>query len=213
MVLYSKLDERKTVRLGSHWAYNYLNDPKRLSFVLSRYRLAAQMSSRARSVLELGCSDGIGATTLKQGRNSYLGIDLDKKAIQHAIDSLSHQDGFDFIYNDFMGKEYGSFDAVVSLDVIEHIHKEHEAEYLSTIWKNCHDQGVVIIGTPNITAAQYASAESNLGHVNLFSQQRLCDSLSAFFHSVFPFGMNDELPHCGYANMSHYIFAIGCNKK
>ena len=37
--------------------------------------------------------------------------------------------------------------------------------------------------------------------------------LSLFFSNVFMFSMNDEVVHTGYDSISHYIFAIACNKK
>lgn len=199
--------------LGAHWSYNYLNDPRRLGFVLSRYKFAAKMACKQGAVLELGCSDGIGTTILSENMDRYLGVDLDKQAIADAQINYSEDPHLQFLYGDFMGQKYGSFDAIVSLDVVEHILPEHEEEYFETIYMNSHDKTVTVIGTPNITAAQYASEESNLGHVNLFSMERLKNTLEMYYCNVFPFGMNDEVCHTGYSNMCHYILCVACNKK
>src|SRR5579872_3070505 len=107
-------------RFGEHWTYNFRNDPKRLAFVLSRYKFSAKMAcANGKSVLELGCSEGIGATILAEPSLDYTGVDLDLSAIQAAKQNFTEQ-RFAFIYDDFMGKRYGSFDTVVSLDVVEH---------------------------------------------------------------------------------------------
>ena len=201
-----------SVTWSDHWSYNFRNDPKRLAFVLSRYKFAAKMGAQGRTVLELGCGEGIGATLLAEAAVSYTGIDLDDAAIITARKNLTSEK-YQFIYDDFMGKTLGSFQTVVSLDVVEHIYPEHEAIYFETIAQNLSENGIAIVGTPNVTAAPYASEASNLGHVNLFSQARLKATLERYFHNVFPFGMNDETLHTGYAPMCHYVVCVACNKR
>ncbi len=197
---------------GDHWSFNFRNDPKRLGFVLSRYKFSAKMICKEMSVLELGCSSGIGAPILAEKAVAYTGIDLDEQAIRTAKNNFSEAK-FTFDYDDFMGKSYGKFGAVVSLDVIEHILPEYEDIYFQTIMDNLDANGMCIIGTPNITSAPYASEMSQIGHVNMYSQERLAAALKKYFHQVFSFGMNDEIVHTGYAPMAHYIFCVCCHKK
>ncbi len=218
--VWDSIEERvsqRTVTWSDHWSYNFRNDPKRLAFVLSRYKFAAKMSFSQKKILELGCGEGIGAPILAEAAVSYTGVDLDDAAIISARKNFgsggSNDSKFQFIYDDFMGKKFGRFDAVVSLDVVEHIYPKHESIYFETIVHNLEDKGVVILGTPNITAAPYASKASEMGHVNLFSQQRLQERLSDYFHNVFPFGINDEIVHTGYAPMAHYLICVACNKR
>lgn len=52
-----------------------------------------------------------------------------------------------------------------------------------------------------------------MAHVNLFSAERLRDTLRDYFENVFLFGMNDEIVHTGFYPMSHYLFALGVNLK
>ncbi len=200
------------VHLGKHWSYNFRNDPKRLPFVLSRYKFSAQMGSKNRRVIELGCSDGIGATILAEQARSYTGVDFDAPAIETAKENLP-SDRYEFVYADFTGKKFGEFDTAVSLDVIEHIFPETVDRYYETILTNLNPNGMCIIGTPNITSAPYASLPSQIGHVNLYSQERLVKELSRYFHQVLPFGMNDELLHTGYAPMCHYLICVACYPK
>lgn len=198
--------------LGDHWSFNFRNDPKRLGFVLSRYKFSAKMICKNVDVLELGCSSGIGAPILAEKAISYTGVDLDEQAIStaksHFLDSK-----FTFVYDDFMGEKYGQFGAVVSLDVIEHILPEYEELYFETIMNNLEKDGMCIVGTPNITASAYASEMSKMGHVNMYSQERLVGVMKQYFHQAFAFGMNDEIVHTGYAPMAHYIFCLGCHRK
>ncbi len=70
--------------LGRHWSYNLRNDPKRLPFVLARYKFAASLATRDRRVLELGCSEGIGCPLLAHEAAGYVGVDFDAPAIATA---------------------------------------------------------------------------------------------------------------------------------
>lgn len=197
---------------GPHWSFNFRNDPKRLGFVLARYQFAAKMLGKCNHILELGCSDGIGTTILSEKAEKYTGIDLDKPALDSAKENLTNH-SCAFLHDDFMGKRYGFFDGIVSLDVVEHILPEFEKDYFDTVFNNLSENGIVIIGTPNITAAPYASTASQLGHVNLYSQKRLLDVMKVYFHQVFPFGMNDETMHTGFDSMAHYLICVGVHKK
>lgn len=201
-----------SVVLGPHWSFNYRNDPKRLNFVLARYRFVSEFIREGNRVLELGCSDGIGVELLSSKASYYLGIDLDKPALDHSYEYLSSERR-EFKFDDFMDKEYGVFDVVTSLDVIEHVHQEYEETYFRTAVKNLSKDGVFVVGTPNITSSPFASPQSEAGHVNLYSQSRLIESCERFFETVIPFGMNDEVVHTGYGNMSHYLLCVCAGRK
>lgn len=202
----------KQVELGQHWSYNLLNDPKRLAFVLSRYKFAAKMCSRNKRVLELGSSEGIGTPILSEFAQQYTGVDMDKDAIESAKRNWTN-DKVKFIEDDFLGKSYGIFDTIVSLDVVEHIREGSEYLFWDTIYNNLGKDGIGMVGTPNITSTPYASQTSQLGHVNMFSAERLRECMERLFHNVFVFGINDEIVHTCFMPMSHYLIALGCNRK
>ncbi len=206
----TKLLSNHTYKFGPHWSFNFRNDPKRLGFVLSRYKFSSKMLGKRDHVLELGCSDGIGTSILGENTENYTGVDLDEPALESAKINFSE---YSFIHDDFMGESYGLFDGVVSLDVVEHILPEYEDLYCETVVKNLSENGIAVIGTPNVTASPYASKASELGHVNLYSQERLVSKLKEYFHQVLPFGMNDETVHTGFSSMSHYLVCVACHKK
>ena len=202
----------KRVSLSQHWSFNILNAPKRFGFVLSRYKFVGRMCHKKKSVLELGCSEGIGYPILHEFCQSYYGIDLDENAITFAKKNWLGEN-VRFLCADFLGKKIGLFDVVLSLDVIEHIDTSLENDFLTTIVKNLSSSGLCFIGTPNKYSEQYASKASKIGHINLFDHDRLKMLLERYFHNVFLFSMNDELIHTGFEQMSHYIMALACNKK
>lgn len=122
----------QSYKFGPHWSFNFRNDPKRLGFVLSRYKFSSKMLGNRSHILELGCSDGIGTSILAENTQKYTGVDLDGPALEGAKTNFAEHS---FIHDDFMGKTYGSFDGVVSLDVVEHILPEYENLYFETVVK------------------------------------------------------------------------------
>lgn len=213
--LWSEVSDRfgtETITLGNHWSYNLRNDPRRLAFVLSRYKFSAKMCRPQGTVLELGCSEGIGVPILAEFASGYTGVDMDKDAIGSAIVNWS-KNKVCFINDNFLGKTYGTFDAVISLDVVEHIDNSIEPLFFKTVYDNIDIDGIAIIGTPNSTSSPYASAASQSGHINLFDYNRLKRAMHQLFTNVFMFGGNDEMVHTGFAPMTHYLYALGCGKK
>jgi cyclopropane fatty-acyl-phospholipid synthase-like methyltransferase len=200
--------------LGPRFSYKALHTPRQLLFHYARYKFAARLIGETPGVevLELGCSEGLNTLMLAEGYHKVIAVDFDEDAIKWAKSNINNDD-VTFIYDDFLGKTYGQFDAVVSIDVIEHIAPENEGRFFETVTANLKPDSYCIIGTPNITASQYASEQSRKGHVNLFSAERLRDAVSKYFKNVFTFGMNDEVVHTGFYPMSHYLFVLGCSKR
>lgn len=197
---------------GRHWSYNLRDDPKRLAFVLARYQFAAQMACFKKRVLELGCSEGIGVPLLAEFAVSYVGVDMDDSAIASARKNFSDKK-CRFLQDDFLGKKYGTFDSIISMDVVEHIRPEFESLFFDAVRRNLGNDGICVLGTPNIAADQYASPTSRAGHVNLYDAGRLAQSMRSLFHNVFMFSMNDEVIHTGFAPMAHFLIAVGCYLK
>jgi 2-polyprenyl-3-methyl-5-hydroxy-6-metoxy-1,4-benzoquinol methylase len=106
-----------------------------------------------------------------------------------------------------------AYDAVINFDVIEHIDPSHAEQFVSAMANNCADDGLCVIGTPNITTKPYASAVTNAGHINLYDGQRLYEEVSKVFRRVIMFGANDELVHTGFLPMCHYLIAVGIGPK
>ena len=206
------MKKKVQLSLSKHWSYNIYNDPKRLAFVLSRYDFAASSCCQNSSIIEFGCSEGIGLSILKENAISYLGVDFDNDAIsiakQNWSDSKCH-----FKCEDFLGKKYGNFDTAISLDVIEHIEVEFENLYFKTLCKNLNKDGRCIVGTPNKSSESYASEASKAGHVNVYTYDRLKKAILKHFECVLMFGINDEVVHTGFPEMCHYLIGIGCSKK
>ncbi len=192
--------------LGPHTSSAFSLDPKHLVFTLSRYKFVAKMLSGREPALEVGCGDGFGAAIVAQEVQRLVGIDNEPYAIENNENvGLSEE----IVVHDILSSPYPEkFEAVYSLDVIEHISLEEEHLFFSNIVSSTKENGVLMIGTPNMSASSYASEGSRVGHINLKSFSSLKESLSRYYRNVFMFGMNDEVLHTGFGSMCHYLIAL-----
>lgn len=198
--------------LGPWSSHIWRHDPRHLAFLLSRYKFVAKMLTRRNRVLEVGCGDAVGTPIVLQTVGHVHGVDFEPLVLNDAIERYRREGvtNATFSIHDMIQMSLpGTFDAAFSLDVIEHIPPEKEDEFLDNIVRSLQEHGVLILGTPNITSNQYASAASKRGHVNLKSADALHELLSARFHNVFIFSMNDEVVHTGFHPMAQYLMAMG----
>ena len=213
---HKKLFIHEEIKLGPTYSYLLIHNPRGLFFTLARYKFSSRLigSEPKKRILEMGCNEGIGTLFFSENLHDITAVDFDKEAIEWAIKNLgTKKKNIKFIHDNFLGKHFGTFDAIVLIDVIEHIYKKNESLLFTSILDNLTDHGICIIGTPNVSASKYSSKTSEAGHVNLYSPERLRDLMRGFFSNVFLFGMNDEVVHTGYYPMCHYIFCLGCGKK
>jgi cyclopropane fatty-acyl-phospholipid synthase-like methyltransferase len=190
------------------------DDPRRLLFILARYKFVSKMLGGKQRVLEIGCGDAFGTRTVLQEVGSICAVDFDPVFVNDVNERMEERWKFDCRVHDILERPVaGPFDAAYSLDVLEHIPQEHERRFVSNIAASLTEHGVLVIGTPSIQSQSYASAPSKEGHVNCKDAAQLKDLMSGFFHNVFIFSMNDEVVHTGFYPMAHYLFALGCAKR
>ncbi len=204
-----------SVDLGPWTTYSLLNDPKHLGFVLARYKFPAKMFDGFDSAIEVGCGDAFGTPIVAQHVKKVLAIEPDGRHIESNKKRLSKVKNIEFRQGTIQDLKLpkASFDGAYSIDVIEHLDQHLNEPFVKSQAAILKKNGVCIIGTPNITANEYASERSRVQHINLHSQQSLNKLMSKFFQRVFMFGMNDEVLHTGYAPMCHYIFGMGVGVK
>ena len=206
--------DTEEIRLGPWTSYSLINDPKHMCFVLSRYKFCAKMLSGKQSVLEVGCGDGFGIPIMAQSVKKLYVADWEERLIKGNVARLSHLKNVEYIHHDFNLSPLSiKMDAVIAVDLIEHLDPENEAIFTENMVACLKPTGTMIIGTPNITASQYASPQSEALHINLQSMKMLRELMERFFDNVFLFGMNDEVLHTGYDPMCHYLWSIGAGVK
>jgi SAM-dependent methyltransferase len=206
--------EHHDVRLGTATAQDYIHDPKHIAFVASRYKFAAKMVAGLPRVIEVGCGDAFGAPMIAQGVEKLICTDIDEEMLKDNATRCTPFKNISFEYFDFREKAYPNpADAICLIDVIEHIYPHEEANVLSNLVRSLVPHGVALFGTPNISADQYASPNSKVGHINLKDHKTLRSALSPHFHNIFLFSMNDEVLHTGFYPMAHYLWALCASPK
>ncbi len=200
--------------LGMKTSRTWYDDPRRLLFVLARYKFVAKMFSGKKSVLEVGCGDAFATRIVLQEVGAVCTVDFDPVFVKDVNERMEEKWQFDCRVHDMLsGPVEGTFDAAYALDVIEHIEKDDEERFVANIAQSLGSAGTLILGTPSIQSQLYASEDSKTGHVNCKDHRELRALMQRYFYNVFLFSMNDEVAHTGYYPMAHYLFALGAGRK
>jgi 2-polyprenyl-3-methyl-5-hydroxy-6-metoxy-1,4-benzoquinol methylase len=202
-------DREGLTRLGVEKNGVWYTDPRRLVFVLSRYKFVAKMLNGRQNVLEVGCGDAWPARIVLQEVAKLHAIDIDPIFIDDARAGMSPRWPFTAAVHDMLSAPLpAQFDAAYTLDVIEHIAAEHEDIFVRNIAGSLLPHGVLIVGMPSLESQEHASPLSKAGHVNCKSAPDFKALLARHFHNVFVFSMNDEVVHTGFYPMAQYLFAL-----
>jgi len=190
------------------------NDPRRLAFVLARYKFVSKMFSGMGKVLEVGCADAFATRIVLQEVGSVTAVDFDPLFVEDVKARMDPHWPIDCRVHDMLaGPVEGLFDGAYAIDVLEHIAADKEDQFIGNIVASLTDAGVMLVGIPSIHSQAYASPPSIAGHVNCKDAAGLRETASRFFKNVFIFSMNDEVVHTGFTPMAHYLFALCCGPK
>ena len=190
------------------------DDPRRLAFVLARYKFVSKMLSGMQRVLEIGCADAFATRIVLQEVGSVTAVDFDPVFISDVKARMDPRWPIDCRVHDMLaGPVTGPFDAAYAIDVFEHIPPEHERTFLGNVVDSLTPEGVLLIGIPSLQSQAYASEGSRAGHVNCKDAPGLRAIMAEFFTNVFVFSMNDEVVHTGFYPMAHYLFALCCGPR
>jgi len=144
--------------------------------------LARELSGDGR-VFDLGCGNGAFAAALKERGYDVIGVDSSREGIQQGREAYPDLDlHVGSAYDDLRG-EYGTFPAVVSLEVVEHVY--YPRKYAACIYELLDEGGVAIISTPyhgywkNLALALTGKMDDHFtalwrhGHIKFWSQDTL----------------------------------------
>lgn len=210
-------DQGALTRLGLMSGQTWHDDPKRLAFMLARYKFVARMLAGRQHVLEVGCADAFATRIVQQAVGRVTAVDFDPLFIEDVKQRMHPAWPLDCRVHDMLAgpvqHEAGLFDAAYCLDVIEHIPAADEHRFMGNVAASLSPHGVVLVGSPSIHSQTYASPPSRAGHVNCKDEAGLRDLVGGYFHHVFIFSMNDEMVHTGFTPMAHYLLALGCERR
>lgn len=202
-------------RFGYMSNQSWREDPRRLLFLLSRYKFVGKLLKGKKRVLEVGCADAFATRLVQQEGCQVTAVDFDPLFVQDAQDRLRGDPwACEFRVHDILnGPVAGEFEAAYSLDVFEHIPSSEEHRFVRNIAMSVVKNGVVIFGSPSLQSQAYASRASREGHVNCKDGLELKQVMEQHFDHAFLFSMNDEVVHTGFHPLAHYLFTVCVGRK
>jgi hypothetical protein len=203
------LKKQGQAKLGIMSNQVWYDDPRRLVFMLSRYKFVSKMLTGRQKVAELGCGDAFGSRIVKQEVDQLDVYDIDPIFVEDINARATEKWPLKPAIHDILtGPLPDKYNAIYSLDVIEHIEPTKEHLYIEHISQSLAEHGVAIIGAPTLESQGHASPQSKIGHINCKSGKDFKIFFEKYFHNVFLFSMNDEVVHTGFTPMAHYTFAL-----
>ena len=163
--------------------YNPADDQSQYLDHLTRYQFASRYVEGKR-VLDLACGTGYGSKQLfAKGNARYvLGLDVSREAIAGmAHFTVANSVNFALAAAERLPVRANSFDAVVSLETIEHLRDPRP--YLEELNRILCPSGTAIISTP-INNGPSRVRPQNPFHVREFSEQEFRSLMDAHFASV-----------------------------
>ncbi len=140
-------------------------------------------------ILDLGCGVGEGTNFLgnNDGNNKIYGVDLSYKAICYAREN-NYNDQVFFSCMDITNLAFkeGTFDAIISVEVIEHI--SDVQLYLYEAYRVLKRGGLFFLTTPNRLVSSPTPGSLWPDHVVEYSPSELADLLSGLFSHYEMFG-------------------------
>ena len=211
--LYRKLIEElyanhPPVTLPPEYAYFVEENLLRFFIRLARYKFVARLLRKTDRVLEIGSGSGLGSVFLGQHCAHVTGLELKQTELAEAR-VLNRRDNVEFAAGDFFEMDSSiRYDAIVALDVIEHMDMESGRRLLEGIAAHLDGSGMAVLGTPSLYSYEYQSELSKASHVKCYDQAELVQLVETAFGRAVPFSMNDEVVHTGFPKMAWYYFVL-----
>lgn len=209
-------EQNGPIELGPMTSHMWRTDPRHFGFCLARYKFVAKMLHGKKSALEIGCGDGFSAGVVSQEVELVDGLDFDPLCVEASNKLWEKNENMNFFVFDMKKTDQEvkrQYEAVYSMDVLEHIEEELEDRYMENLLSFLVPGGVAIIGCPSLESQTHASYWSREGHVNCKTGYDLKALAEKYFKHAFLFGMNDEVLHTGYSKMAHYNLVLACEQR
>lgn len=173
---------------------NAINLQERVMFLrhfFSYNYVASKLNSNC-EVLDLGSGEGYGTYFLSKSVRNIIGIDVDKKIVNHANDKYASDNcTFDIFNGSKTNFKNESFDAIISFQVIEHV--INDQIFLNEIYRLLRPGGTLYLTTPNKTMRLYPLQKPwNKFHLKEYYPFELKQLLENKFNIIDLFGIMGE---------------------
>lgn len=183
-------------------------DQDNYHFHLARYLFVARQLQPEHRVLEVGCGVGYGARLLADtaqhvyAQDAETGLEADWQNFSKPNLTFSTQ-----------LPESGTFDCVVSLEVVEHIEPKDVPSYMATLTSYLSDTGFAVISTPRALPFEQRSKNRQEFHAYEYAPDEFKSLLQEHFENVFVFGQNDGIISIQNLGCTWNMIAICTQKK
>lgn len=129
-------------------------------------------------ILEIGCGYGRNIAALKDlGYKNVCGMDISEEQVAYAceklgLDNVKMDDALNYLKN----INY-TYNAVLLLDVLEHLDIGYSIELLELIWSSLEEGGVLIIQVPNAMAPLSPNYQWDLTHQRAYTTHSMEQNL------------------------------------
>ncbi len=197
-------------RLDDKAGLSYIESPLDFFIMLARYKFAIRFLKKSHAVLDAGCGYGYGSIFLSKYAKNVTGVDYDKNQMAENNQRYAFIKNLNFKPINLLNLTHfkDRYDALVSMDVIEHFKKKDTEIVAKNYAKLLKKNGFAIIGTPNKYSQPFASARRLAIHLHEFEPEEFKDLLSKHFRQVFLFSMNDEIVSQSFPKMAWYLMAL-----
>ncbi len=198
----------RNVRLRSR-----LDDPdeplEMLGFTIARYKFACKWLRETDDVLEIGSGEGFGCNFLARHVAQVTGFDCDAAAIARAA-AMYRRDNLRFMVDDIIHPQRPPtprFDAVVALEMIEHVTQADGQRMVANCAGFLRDGGLLVLSTPR--ARPDRSVSRQVHHLFEYDYDTLVATLTPHFERVMVFCQNDEYIYAGHPSTAWNFMALG----
>lgn len=183
-------------------------DQDNYHFHLARYLFVARHLQSTDSVLEVGCGVGYGARLLADTAQQVYAQDAETN-LESDWASFSKSN---LTFSTDLPNS-GTYDCVVSLEVVEHIEPDDVPGYMATLKKYLSDTGFAVISTPRALPFEERSKNRQEFHAYEYSPSEFKALLQEHFENVFVFGQNDGVISIQNLECTWNMIALCTQKK
>lgn len=150
-----------------------------------RYFFASRFAQGKR-ILDIGCGEGYGSAFLSQSADAVVGIDRDEAIIDHARKKYSSIPNLTFKVGNCQDapNDTGSFDMVVSFELLEHLDLDDQVRFLNSVRQRLGPDGLFIVSSPEKKEYAATYPVKNEFHKHELTVLELKAFLDSFFAHV-----------------------------
>ncbi len=160
------------------------------NLLLSYAKNVISSMAELRLILDFGCAFGAGTTCLARQfpKAKVVGVDISSYAIKKAVSNYKREntsyhclDLTDVSCLDFLRKEYGKFDLIVTRDTLEHIRFDNQVKILRAFAELLENNGTIVAQTPN---KLNLSSYNDRTHIGLRTPKSWMNLFLKFFEHI-----------------------------